>query len=116
MTVGQRFYLLGDGLAFAESDRGDALGIDGDKLFEPGRVVGDCDDARSDLDADPLVLAIPLRIQTIKAEDPSLAMRWRTVTRTAFEAYLPRGYIVTDALRGDVWTGLVLERRATPPP
>lgn len=75
-------------------------------------VAIDCADARTDLDAALLLLAIPARIQAIKAEDPSLAMRWRHVTRTAFEAYLPRGYSVTDASRGEAWTGLVLERTA----
>ena len=46
MSVGQLLYFLGDRFAFAESDRGDPLGGDGVKLFEPGRVAGDGDDAR----------------------------------------------------------------------
>src|SRR5262245_31088406 len=46
LPVGQRFYFLCDRFTLAESHRGDALRIDGVKLFEPGGVASDCDDPR----------------------------------------------------------------------
>ncbi|MCI0435858.1 MAG: hypothetical protein L0271_19780 [Gemmatimonadetes bacterium] len=70
----------------------------------------DFEHALPDPDADRLVLAVPPRIQELKAADPALAMRWRMITRAVLEMYLPRGYSVTDAVRGDGWTGLLLDR------
>lgn len=44
-------------------------------------------------------IAVPEDIQRIKKDDPEEARRWRSVTRKAFEHYLARGYVVTDAVR-----------------
>jgi predicted GNAT superfamily acetyltransferase len=52
-----------------------------------------------DLDAPLLRLRIPTDIQVLKAADPAAAVEWRTVTRSAFEAYFARGYEAVQLLR-----------------
>ncbi len=42
---------------------------------------------------------IPADIQALKRADLALAQDWRLQTRLVFEAYLGRGYVVTDLLR-----------------
>lgn len=44
------------------------------------------------LDGPALLLTIPGEIDSIMAEDPGLAVRWREVTRSAFLHYFSRGY------------------------
>lgn len=66
-----------------------------------------CDDARLDLDASTVLVAIPSDIQRLKDAAPALAARWRAVTRAAFEAYLP-GRAVMDVVRAGGWSLLVL--------
>lgn len=57
-------------------------------------------DPRLDLDVERVRIAVPLDIQSLKRERPEQALRWRAVTRAAFEHYLGRGFVVTDARRG----------------
>lgn len=51
-------------------------------------------------DAPAVLVGIPGDIQQLKQADPAGARGWRTATRRAFEHYLPRGYAVTDFVRG----------------
>ncbi len=43
-----------------------------------------------------VLIALPHSISDIQARDPQLARTWRLATRTAYEFYLNRGYIVSD--------------------
>jgi predicted GNAT superfamily acetyltransferase len=72
-----------------------------------------CDDARSDIVADRLLLAVPSSIQAVKREAPEAARRWRRVTRIAFEWYLERGYRVTEFVRADACGLYLLEAEAS---
>lgn len=58
-----------------------------------------CDEPDLTLDAPRLCIAIPASIQAVKQESPELAAQWRSCTRAAFEAYLPRGYHATALVR-----------------
>jgi predicted GNAT superfamily acetyltransferase len=66
---------------------------------------------RLDDDSALLRIAIPLDIQTLKAEQPELALNWRLHTRAAFEHYLSRSYEVTDYQKGEELGFYVLARR-----
>jgi predicted GNAT superfamily acetyltransferase len=82
-------------------------------VINPVRMVEGiiaCDDARTDLDADRLLLAIPASVQRVRAADPVLVTRWRAVVRAGFEGYLRRGWQVADVVRGGEWSAYVLER------
>lgn len=46
-------------------------------------------------------IAVPANIQRLKARQPELALAWRRSTRTAFETFLERGYIVEDFVRAE---------------
>ncbi len=51
--------------------------------------------------ADPILrLVVPSDIQTLIRVAPEWAAEWRRHTRAVFEAYLGRGYVVTDFVRG----------------
>jgi predicted GNAT superfamily acetyltransferase len=69
-----------------------------------------CDDARTDLDADRLLLAIPAELRPLREADPVLLRRWRAVVRSAFEAYLPLGWQAVDVVRAGDWSAYLLER------
>jgi predicted GNAT superfamily acetyltransferase len=73
-----------------------------------GRAVSD--EPRTDLDATRLRLGIPASIQELKSADPGLATHWRAMARRAFEAYLPRGYVVTGLVRYGRWSAYLLDR------
>lgn len=67
---------------------------------------------RTDLDAARIRIVIPADIQSLKAADPGAATRWRGTTREAFEAYLARGYEVTELVRESPdRSAYLLERR-----
>ena len=51
------------------------------------------------LDAPNIHVEIPFNLQALKRADLALALDWRLQTRLVFEAYLGRGYVVTDLLR-----------------
>jgi predicted GNAT superfamily acetyltransferase len=55
-------------------------------------------------------LAIPADVQELRSRSPAVALEWRRTTRTAFEAYLGRGYVATDLLRGPGCSYYILER------
>jgi len=69
-----------------------------------------CDDPRTDLEADRLLLAIPAHFARVRAAGPALVARWRAVTRTAFEAYLRRGWQVVDFVRMGESSAYLLDR------
>jgi predicted GNAT superfamily acetyltransferase len=69
-----------------------------------------CDDARTDLAGNRLLLAIPADLGPIRAADPVLVTRWRAVVRSAFETYLPLGWQVVDVVRAGEWSAYLLER------
>lgn len=56
-----------------------------------------------------LWLRIPPEIQKLKERDAVAARRWREYTRAAFEAYLGRGYEVTDLVRDEEGSRYLLE-------
>jgi chorismate synthase len=56
---------------------------------------------RLDLTEARLWLRIPSEIQKLKERDAVAARRWREYTRTAFEAYLSRGYEVRELVRDE---------------
>lgn len=60
-------------------------------------------DAEPDLslESERVAIAVPADIQALKAEAPEVALRWRAVTRRAFEHYLGRGLVVLEARRAD---------------
>lgn len=66
---------------------------------------------RMDLTAPTVMLRIPSEIQDVKERDAVTARRWREHTRTAFEAYLGRGYEVTDLVRGESESRYLLQVR-----
>lgn len=63
--------------------------------------VPHCGAVDTTLDAPRLALLIPGSIQALKTGDRNAALAWRACTRTAFEAYLERGYVVTELVRQD---------------
>lgn len=60
-----------------------------------------CEALRLDLENPRLRLRIPSEIQDLKSRDPVAARDWREQTRSAFEAYIRRGYEVRELIRGD---------------
>lgn len=48
-----------------------------------------------ELDADTVLVQLPPDLQYIKRTEVSVAVEWRQVTRTIFETYFRRGYVVT---------------------
>lgn len=72
--------------------------------------VPECEDARLGLEGEMLAVTIPSDIQALKRVDPGLARRWRATTRAAFEAYLGRGYVVSEFIRSGAFGFYVLER------
>lgn len=67
------------------------------------------DAPRLDHDEPQLWLRIPPAIQQLKERDAVAARRWREYTRAAFEAYLGRGYQVTDLVRDEDGSRYLLE-------
>ncbi|HVR88907.1 MAG TPA: GNAT family N-acetyltransferase [Candidatus Limnocylindria bacterium] len=66
-----------------------------------------------------LLLEIPAAFQTIKRDDPSLALEWRTAARGAFEGAFAQGYAAVEFLRGASGRGaylLVPQPRPDEPP
>ena len=51
------------------------------------------------VDASPVAVEFPGRIQTIKSHDPDTALDWRLTTREIFETYFEAGYTVVDVIR-----------------
>jgi predicted GNAT superfamily acetyltransferase len=49
-----------------------------------------------DMDAERLLVEIPLDLQALKDQSLELARRWRLETRQIFEHYLARGYVVSE--------------------
>lgn len=62
------------------------------------------------LSAAQLRLAIPADIQTLKSRAPAAAADWRSNTRTAFETYLNRGYVVHEVARDGECSTYLFER------
>lgn len=62
--------------------------------------VGRGFEARLDLDADRVMVAIPDDINRLKVEDETLARRWQEQVRSAMQSYMGRGYRPTRFLRG----------------
>lgn len=82
-------------------------------VINPAREVDGvaaCDDARVDLQANRLLLTIPADLNRVREAGQEAVARWRAVTRTAFETYLPRGWQVVDLVRAGQWSAYVLER------
>ena len=74
-------------------------------------VCGVLDTGRTD---EAVTLLVPADIDRVRAADRHVARTWRECTRTAFEAYLARGYTVTTLVRLDEQvSGYVLERDFT---
>lgn len=63
-----------------------------------------------ELEAPRVRVAIPADIQALKTKAPDAAQAWRRVTRAAFEAYLPRGYVARALVRAGATSEYVLER------
>lgn len=71
-----------------------------------------CDEPDTGLDAPRVRVAIPRDIQALKTRVPELARSWRERVRTAMEAYLERGYAVTELVPSGDRSDYVLERSA----
>jgi predicted GNAT superfamily acetyltransferase len=69
-------------------------------------------EARLGLNAARVRITIPGDIQTLKSRQPDLAAHWRRSTRSAFEHYLQRGYVVVDFARESNRGSYTLEREA----
>lgn len=69
----------------------------------PGNPVLDRDDPA-------LLLSIPADIDRIVGADLELAIRWREVTRSAFQYYLPKGYQVRELIPQGPVSSYVLSR------
>lgn len=77
--------------------------------------VPHCDTVDTTLDDTRIALLIPSSIQDVKTRDREAAVAWRARTRTAFEAYLQRGYVVTELVRrGEQVSAYILDRAQTP--
>lgn len=59
----------------------------------------DCEPLDGDREEPRLLVAVPAEVQAVKRADAALARHWRSVTREAFEGYLPRGYRAMEAFR-----------------
>jgi predicted GNAT superfamily acetyltransferase len=55
-----------------------------------------CGDARTDLDAARVTIAVPARFGEMQQTATDLALVWRDATRRAFQAYFDRGYRAVD--------------------
>src|SRR5690606_33851562 len=92
---------------------GDATGASrhpGDVKESDVPTVNPAGDApRLDHDEPRLWLRIPAEIQALKERDAVAARRWREYTRAAFEAYLGRGYEVTELVRDEEGSRYLLE-------
>jgi predicted GNAT superfamily acetyltransferase len=72
----------------------------GERVFltEGRGVARQIRSANLNLDADRVLLEIPVDVQQVKAVNMDLARDWRMQVRQAFENYLARGYIAADFL------------------
>jgi len=70
-------------------------------------TCGETDLAKTD---SRLAVCVPAGIQELKQADPHLALRWRAVTRVAFESYLGRGYRAVEFVRRGGFGYYLLER------
>ncbi len=74
-------------------------------------ACGALDTGRTD---EAIALLIPANLDRVRSSDRYAARTWRECTRTAFEAYLGRGYVVTELVRRDEHvSAYVLERDFT---
>jgi predicted GNAT superfamily acetyltransferase len=92
----------------------DGDGTDGRDSGEPAGgwpVLNPAGEApRLDVAEDGVWLRIPPEIQKLKEQDAVAARRWREQTRSAFEAYLGRGYVVSELVRDEVGSRYLLRR------
>lgn len=58
-------------------------------------------------------IAIPTDIAALMADDPQLAVDWRTATRAAFTHYLAADYEVSNFVRGDRASAYIMTKRTT---
>lgn len=79
-----------------------STGDSGDPI--PGDVV-------TGLDCRVISVAIPGDLDGLRARDLALARDWRERTRSAFEAYLDRGYEVRELVRGGPVSHYLMEKR-----
>jgi len=98
-------------------ERGDAAPVAGsavavNDVVQDGSGWLHTTEPRLDLTNSRLRISIPAEIQPLKAAAPALAREWRTVTRSAFEHYLARGWCVTALIRVDARISSYLLERA----
>ncbi len=63
------------------------------------------------IDADRLLVPIPLSIQALRDASPEAALRWRGVTRQTLTTYLKRGFEAREFYRRDGYGEYLLERK-----
>lgn len=77
--------------------------LEAGSLPAPGSVV-------LNLDPPALLLSIPADLDRMVEMDPELAVRWREVTREAFQHYFSRGYRVTELIPQEQLSHYLLTR------
>jgi chorismate synthase len=65
---------------------------------------------RMDVDEAHLLVSVPGNIDAMMHSNLALAVRWREATRTLFQHYLPRGYLVREFFREGPISSYLLER------
>jgi predicted GNAT superfamily acetyltransferase len=63
------------------------------------------------IDADRLLVPIPLSIQALRDASLEVALRWRGVTRQTLTTYLERGFEAREFYRRDGYGEYLLERK-----
>ena len=72
-----------------------------------------------EVETDQVLVQVPPNLQDIKSHDLDTARSWRTITRTIFESYFQRGYVVTgfaSSLQPRLPNLYRLERKSFPAP
>lgn len=86
--------------------------LDRDTAVDAPEINPDGGAPRLDLREPQLWLRVPAEIQKLKETDAVAARRWREYTRSAFEAYLSRGYEVRELERQGEGSRYLLVRAA----
>lgn len=97
-----------------------AAGLQATEIAEDGDVINDVhlrpdgllesEAPRLDLRSRELLLRIPKSFQEMKHRNKTLAIDWRSVTRSAFSSYFARGWTATGFLPAESYNTYVLQK------
>ncbi|NLG62324.1 MAG: GNAT family N-acetyltransferase [Candidatus Cloacimonetes bacterium] len=101
-------------LAGARATPPDAASLPAVNMVEIRDGIPVCTAVDIDRTDDAVALLIPADIARVRDRDADVARGWRACTRSAFEAYLARGYVVTELIRRDEQVSAYVLQRNDP--